>query len=518
MSLGYATYLLSGNFRTPFGPIDDHEPLSWLETDSSLPLSGVLHVLLNRTEIGNFGDTVRFRPAYYFVRASQASLLGDNPTLWYASSFAIFVLTVALLGVLTWLWVSLGIGRSRPHIEYLIAFAVPVVGVILFGSLRAWTGVIARLGPSELLAILGLTLVLLASTLLVVSSSSWWWLPALIGNFLAVGSKENFLPIVLVPVGVGLFRFARTRRARGLIPVAVSLLTMFIVVLGVSSTAGLNGTDVYGRTVGVARATSALTELFGTYAAYWIPGALLLLASLLLWSVVYPRPSRDVRVLVVFCALNYFLLLFFDAWTYRGVYEMVRYWMVFDFLKVLGIVAAVALLVGVLMNRQGMAGRGFALIALIAALSLASLQMVAVPQSASAIRDEVRANALAASTWSEGVSRVIREVGTLDQPQVLVIPSGPIDFEPVVALTRALRRASLDNSVFVVVGASAAVTPDGAPTIKVLQNEGWPDPEIQPFSGFDRNGEVLCVFLNGEPREMRGCVGARSVTVRARGI
>jgi hypothetical protein len=192
--------------------------------------------------------------------------------------------------------------------------------------------------------------------------------------------------------------------------------------------------------------------------------------------------------------------------------------MVFDFLKVLGIIAAVALLVGVLVNRRGMIGRGFALIALIAALSLAALQMVAAPQSASAIRDEVRANALAASTWSEGVSAVIREVGILNRPQVLVIPSGPIDFEPVIALTRALSRASHEISVFVVVGASAAVTPDGAPAIQVLQQEGWQDPEIQPLSGFDTNGEVLCVFLNDEPREMNGCSSGRSVTVRARGI
>jgi len=517
-SLGYTFYLLSGNFRATFGPIDDHEPLSWLDGANRLPLAKFAHVFLDRTEIGDFGDTPRFRPAYYFVRVGQATLFGDNSTLWYAFSFFIFTATVALLGVLAWVWISLGIGRTRQSLERFISVVVPVVGVIIFGSLRAWTGIVARLGPSELLAMLGVAMILVASTFLVVRSSPWWWLPVLLGTFLAVGSKENFLPIALIPMGIGVFRFARGRSATSVIPIVVSVIIPVVVALGVSSSAGLNGTDVYGRTVGVARALDALTVLFGTYALFWIPGVFILLGSLFLWLLVQPRPPRDVRALIVLAVGTAFLWLLFDAWTYRGVYEMIRYWMVFDFLKALGVIASAALSINVLVNRRGKVGQGFALIALLASSTLAALQVLAAPQSASAIREEVRANALGASIWNDGVASVLREVRTLDQPQVVVVPRGSIDFEPVIALARALSHRGDDIAVFVSLKETAAVTPEGAPAIESLQMEGWRDPMIQPLSALEESGEIVCVFLNAEPRESVGCSPDLSFSIQARSI
>jgi len=517
-SLVYAFYLLAGNFRATFGPIDDHEPLSWLDGQDHLPLANFAHVLLDRTEVGDFGDTVRFRPSYYVLRVGQAVLFGNNPTLWYAFAFLIFTATVALLGFLAWVWISLGIGQTRRPLERFLALVVPVTGVIMFGSLRAWTGIVARLGPSELLAMLGVAMILVASTYLVMQLSSWWWPVLLLGTLLSVGAKENFLPIALVPVGVGLFRFSRRRSLASVALTVVSAIIPVLVVLGVSSSSGLNGTDVYGRTVGVARALDALSVLFGTYASYWIPGTLLLLGSLFLWLLIQPRPPRDIRVLFVFAVSAALLWLIFDAWTYRGVYEMIRYWMVFDFLKALGVIASAALAVNVLVHRRGTIGRGFALIALLASSALAALQMVAVPQSADAIREEVRANALAASIWNEGVAMVLRQIRTLDQPQVLVVPRGSIDFEPVIALTQALSHEGDQASVFVKTEADVSATPEGAPSLEILQLEGWNDPRIEPLSTFDENSEVLCVFLNAEPTEIAGCSLDRSVSVLARGI
>ena len=515
-SLGYAAFLLSGNFRATFGPIDDHEALAWLGGESKLPLNQVAYILLNRTEVGDFGETPRFRPAYYFVRVGQATLLGDNPPLWYGFSLLVFAATIALLGFTTWVWFSLGIGEVRSALQLVFAVVIPGVGVILFGSLRAWTGVVARLGPSELLAMFGVALAMVGSTLLVVRPSLSWWLPALVGTFLAVGSKENFLPVALVPVTVGVFRFARSRSFVHVCSVVATLMIVITVFLGVSATAGLNGTDVYGRSTGVDRAIRALSELVGTYAVFWLPGVLLLLVSLGLWLLTRPRPNREIRILMLVIVASVFLWLFFDVWTYRGVYEMVRYWMVFDFLKLLAIIGAAVFSSNVLLHRDGLGGRGLALIALVASICLAALQVVAAPQKASALREEVRANALASLEWADGVTTVIDEAQTLNRPQIVILPRGSIDFEPAIALAGALSAEGGDAPVFVKVEGVGSATPDGAPQVEVLQREGWENPLIQPLSILDESGDILCVFLNAEPKESTECSPDRSVSVSAR--
>ena len=207
-SVVFGLFALSGNFRTVFGPIDDHEPLSWLDSEGNLSPSQFFNVLIGRTEVGDFGESSRFRPSYYFVRVGQTTLFGDDPALWYFFAFVLFVTPIALLAFATWLWVALGLGQQRPLLEITIAVAATSAGVILFGSVGAWTGIVTRLGPSELLAMFGVSVILVSSTFLVGNASGWWWVPALTGTVLAVGSKENFLLLVLVPIGISVYRFA----------------------------------------------------------------------------------------------------------------------------------------------------------------------------------------------------------------------------------------------------------------------------------------------------------------------
>ena len=517
-SVVFGLFALSGNFGTVFGPIDDHEPLSWLDSEGNLSPSQFFDVLIGRTEFGDFGESSRFRPSYYFVRVGQATLFGDDPALWYFFAFLLFVTTVALLAFATWLWVALGLGQQRPLIEITIAVAATSAGVTMFGSVGAWTGIVARLGPSELLAMFGVSVILVSSTFLVGNSSGWWWVPALTGTVLAVGSKENFLLLVLVPIGISVYRFATRRNMSSLFPAFLSLLFASALLAGMSATIGQGGKDVYGQSIDGSRALNALSALSGTYAAYWVPGALLVLGAGTLWLLAHPRPPRDLRALMVYLVLSGFVWLMFDAWTYRGIYEMTRYWVVFDFLKVLAIVASIAFAVSVFAHRRGRVTRGASLVVLTASLCLACLQVAAAPQAVGDLRNEVRANALAASTWSAGVAAVLRDAQILRQAQIVIIPSGPTDFEPIVALAGAANRQGIDTFVLVAEDTSGPEIPIGAAPIRQFQVSGWKDPKITPLADIQRDRAVLCVFLNSQLRDVTGCSPDRSFTLRARGI
>src|SRR5262245_7229929 len=61
-------WLVRPILRAQFGPIDDHEPLSWLGRDNSLGWSEMWRTFFGHTEVGDFGAYGRFRPAYYASR------------------------------------------------------------------------------------------------------------------------------------------------------------------------------------------------------------------------------------------------------------------------------------------------------------------------------------------------------------------------------------------------------------------------------------------------------------------
>ncbi len=83
-ALVLALIRLGGNMSTAFGPIDDHEPASWIGNRNRLPLSDYFSTLLTQTEIVRFGKSARYRPSYYAIRLFEASVFGNNSTAWYA--------------------------------------------------------------------------------------------------------------------------------------------------------------------------------------------------------------------------------------------------------------------------------------------------------------------------------------------------------------------------------------------------------------------------------------------------
>ena len=519
LSFAYALIRLSGSLSTGFGPIDDHDLLAWIGNADRVPISHYLSTLFQQTEVGSFGTYARFRPAYYAVRVGEAVVFGNNPTLWYAASMVMYAATVSLLSIVVWMWIRWNLPDVSSVRKFVLACLLPALGVLLFGSLPAWVGVTGRLGPTELLAMVGVSLIALSGTILAGLGSGWWWAPGLVGAFLAAGAKENFAPAALVLVCIGFYRFSCTKRSRDVILGASCAVVPLVVTLALLHQVGANGGDVYGNSMGGTRLASTVSALTSVYVFYWLPVATLVVAATIAWASAVIRPTMRAVTLVGSLVTLSTAWLFFDSWIYRGVYELPRYWMVFDFLKVIGTFAAVTLALAVAMRRAARMWRVAGFTFLVGSVVLVLFQVLAAPKSIQAMRSEVKLNDEAVLMWQRDADIVVAAIKRANAHQVTLVPSGGVDFEPTIALAQLLHHQFENLKVFVAVNQpsseqNAAAAPSG---IASLVN-GWTVPKVTPLTEWDPNARSVCAFLNGEPYATRECTSTSSFQVRARAM
>ncbi len=509
---------LRTSLTTGFGPIDDHEQVGWISGRPRLLLTEYLSTLLNGTEVGDIGQYPRFRPTYYAVRVAEAAVFGSNSGLWYWASLVAYGVTVTLLSVSMWLCIRPSVSRLTPPWGIVAAVAVSTLGVLAYGSLNAWLGVTARLGPSELLAMLGVSLVLLAGTQLVGRWSWWWWLPATLGVLLAVRSKENFLPVGLAVVVVGLYSYWRNRRIVDLGFVVLNgALTMTVAtIVAVGTGVASAGSDIYGASVGGSRLTSAIRAFLIVFPRYWVPALVVLAAAVLVLSLVRPVPATIDRSLIWVLSVLGCSWLVFDGWVYQGLYASARYWMVFDFLEVCALFAACSLALSVFSRPLGGPQRTVVSIVAAASIGLAALQVSYAPASTRAMVSEAQANDAAVAKWNAGIDQVIRGLDGSGINQVIVVPSDGLDFEPAFAASEFLRVARPDTTVFVLAPEPPnSLNERPQRTIDVLMQQGWAATGLQPLSQWNQSEGTLCLLLNGAS-PVNQCSRENSVAAEAR--
>jgi len=505
VALGFVR--IGGNMSTTFGPIDDHEPASWIGNRDRLPLSDYFSTLFSQTEIGQFGEFARYRPSYYAVRVFGAVVFGNNSTAWYAMVGIVYVATIALFSFVTWLWLQRALNLSRPKWSTGLAIAAPVIGALLFGSMNPWIGVTARLGPSELWASLGLALALFGMTQLVFSVSTWWWVPTLLGSWLATMAKENYLPFVIAVVVTGLWRFIEYRKKLDLVLALISLLPALLVGVAIFSYTGVSGSDVYGNEVGTARLSSAVLSLVTTLILHWLPAVILLVGALLALSISRLTGLAS-RVILAWVFLTIGLTwLFFDAVVYNGVYALPRYEMVFYTLKLLALIAALAIGLFTARKASNLIPRVFSLSVVVGCLVIGLSQLIAVPDSTLQMRTEVEENRLAVQKWQDGLSEVRRLIGLSQTESVLVVVDRGVDLEPMVALLEEIKRFQPGLDVFVTRGPNLdAGSGEGVFISGLSQNE------LESMNGTPD----VCILLNTETTGILGCSSQSSVSVFAR--
>jgi len=223
----FGYYLMGGLFSAKLGMIDDHEIPYFLGSDGVITLTELPKVI-GMTEIGDWGEYLRFRPSYYTLRVIETMLWRDNATMWFITRYLLLVLSM---------WMGFRImSKYFPKIlSYLFIFYVL--------TMPFWPDLLTRLGPSEIYGVPAL----LGFAYGYVFKKPWI---LLISYVIAVGAKENFLfllPLLLLWI----WQMRREQKMTKSLWAACLLATAFTawVVSAILVATGRAGADIYGETI-----------------------------------------------------------------------------------------------------------------------------------------------------------------------------------------------------------------------------------------------------------------------------
>ncbi len=223
----FGYYLMGGLFSAKLGMIDDHEIPYFLGSDGVITLTELPKVI-GMTEIGAWGEYLRFRPSYYMLRVIETMLWRDNATMWFVARYVLLVLSM---------WMAFRImSKYFPKIlSYLFIFYVL--------TMPFWPDLLTRLGPSEIYGVPAL----LGFAYGYVFKKPWI---LLISYVLAVGAKENFLfllPLLLLWVWQMMREHKMTKSLWAASILAIGF-TIWVVSAILVAT-GRAGADIYGETI-----------------------------------------------------------------------------------------------------------------------------------------------------------------------------------------------------------------------------------------------------------------------------
>jgi hypothetical protein len=126
--------------------------------------------------------------------------------------------------------------------------AIGILVALAAATLPAWTGIVLRLGPSEIYVALGLAFIAWGYFLISVPTRyRWGWILVFPGVVIAVGSKEDALPLLVFLVATLLLDWKRIRSDKLLLSFgAVTVVFCLFVLLGVFLGTAAATQDVYG--------------------------------------------------------------------------------------------------------------------------------------------------------------------------------------------------------------------------------------------------------------------------------
>ncbi len=242
LSLLVSFYVFGENLKAQWWIIDDHEIMAFLGDNGSLNLKDIPTKLLSDTEVGSFGEKLRYRPSYYFLRLLETSLWGNNPQYFYFSrliicSFFIFVCWLILKDI--------------------IGFISSFIFTMAVMSFNYWADIFSRLGPAETYVVLGISLICFGFYRYLKKSKSKSsilnWFCIFLGAIISIGSKENII-FLATPV---LWMFAdsiirkRLTRSQFIFSIAIILFCVFIVVAVILGISIRGWRDIYATDVSV---------------------------------------------------------------------------------------------------------------------------------------------------------------------------------------------------------------------------------------------------------------------------
>lgn len=188
-----ASWLLIGDLgRSTLGLVDENDVPQYIGVRGYISFSDIPRLLVEKTEIGNYGQLQRFRPIVYLDRLTETAIWGLDGNYWYRWRIVVFAIVIATL---LWLYSQ---------------FAGFVLGTIITTytlSFEMWVDIWTRsTAVNEQDASLGLALFALGAWFFVERwrNRTSLFLPSVsmaVGAIIAMGSKENML-LLEVPLCV----------------------------------------------------------------------------------------------------------------------------------------------------------------------------------------------------------------------------------------------------------------------------------------------------------------------------
>jgi hypothetical protein len=241
LSFSISLYFFRSNLKIQLGPIDDHEIVRFLGSDKRLWIWQIPSVLLEKTEVGSYGESSRFRPTYYLLRLLETSAFGVDATNWYFAR--IFMVT------LTCFFLTLGLIKLITLKNSFVDLLLGASFILSVCSLTAWQDIIARLGPSEIYLALGFSIFFHLSTVLALDTfSKKSWLLLCATYVLTLGAKENGIFLSLPFLILGIYVFLMSSK-KSFIIISFVLSNLIGVLISAGWLLGMRsaGGDVYGN-------------------------------------------------------------------------------------------------------------------------------------------------------------------------------------------------------------------------------------------------------------------------------
>jgi hypothetical protein len=234
--------LIGGLSRSKIGLTDENDLPQYVGTTGHVAFSQIPGLLIEKTEIGQFGQSQRFRPVYYLSRLVETALWGLDGGSWYRWRIAMFGLVIAAM---FWLYVECtGIVLGTIFTAFTLSFAMWV---------DIWT---RSTGTNEQYAAFGSAIYAIGAWQFVkrwradegLNASC---LATAAGAIIAMGSKENMLILelpLLAALAAGL-RYRRLGPASVIALVTAIAFGVWIAVSIVTYFLGAKVEDIYGNSV-----------------------------------------------------------------------------------------------------------------------------------------------------------------------------------------------------------------------------------------------------------------------------
>ena len=500
-----ASYFNWPSFSARLGPIDDHEAVRWQNAGSGVSPAGFWQLLMT-TEVGHPGDTARYRPAYYAVRILEAWAFSTNAGAWYVERTVLQVLVVAMLGLVALAVVGRAAHRvTGPGTGAQLGYVLPMLllagvwAVVLVG-LAYWNDTVTRLGPTELLASVGLGIFVWGGYGLLVSRSRGYWLLLAGGFAVAALSKEN-MPVLLLPAVIIAVDRARGTRERW--EAVTSLASMVVVTVGVYAAVlpslRSTATDVYGRSVGTGRLGAALDYWRGTPDLMTHTG-LYLLVVVVGFVILMERRRTMTQLTLLALALSIPVMMLADSVFYTGTYDQARYLMLMDVLTFAEVVVVVALATALIWEwRRGWRPWSVAMVAAVA-IVVSMPGFTASLDSLPARYEYAQANRAATAAFQDKLDRVVALYEEDRRTQFLMQIGNSAYMEFPYSFSQYLYQRGIPQSQLFVVLSRSSTPPSQLDTLVQNASEfGHPAWRTSPIGSFDPTGPRVCLNLGAPP-------------------